>query len=55
MGLLTIRYRLSRQTQLEPNGVELVKIDTEVQKGDLFTKGFGTRRFEKLRKLLQGW
>jgi hypothetical protein len=49
-----VKYHWFR-TQLEPNGVELVKIDTEVQKGDLFTKGFGTRRFEKLRKLLQGW
>ena len=49
-----IKYHWFR-TQLEPNGIELMKIDTKIQKGDLFTKSFRRDRFEELRKLVQGW
>ena len=49
-----VKYHWFR-TQLAPNGVELVKIDTAVQKGDLFTKGFARLRFETLRRLLLDW
>jgi hypothetical protein len=49
-----VKYHWFR-SQLEPNGIELVKIDTAVQKGDIMTKGFLTKRFETLRKLLSGW
>ena len=48
-----IKYHWFR-TQLEPNGVELKKIDTKIQKGDLFTKPFKRDRFEELRKLVLG-
>ena len=52
--LYAIKYHWF-QTQLEPNGIELMKIDTKIQKGDLFTKSFCHNHFEELRKLVQGW
>jgi hypothetical protein len=54
MKWYAVKYHWFR-TQLEPNGVELVKINTAIQKGDLFTKGFARLRFEALRRLLLGW
>ena len=41
--------------QLEPNDIEILKIDTEVQLADLWTKPFTKERFEQLRKLVCGW
>ena len=43
------------RTMLKPNNVELQKIDTKIQKGDLFTKPFTRARFEELRRLVLGW
>ena len=33
----------------------LKKIDTKIQKGDLFTKPFSRVRFQELRRLVLGW
>ena len=49
-----VKYHWFR-TMLAPNKVELRKIDTKIQKGDLFTKPFARLRFEELRKLVLGW
>ena len=49
-----VKYHWFR-SQLGPNNVELVKVDTKAQKGDLFTKGFSKIRLETLRRLLLGW
>ena len=49
-----VKYHWFR-TQIEPNGVELVKISTEIQLGDFFTKALRRDRFEELRRLIQGW
>jgi hypothetical protein len=35
--------------------VKIVKIDTELQKADIFTKGLVQVKFERIRKLLMGW
>ena len=41
--------------QLEPNKIEIKKIGTKEQRGDLWTKPFGADKFERLRKLVCGW
>ncbi len=41
--------------ELEPRNVELVKIDTANQLGDIFTKGLGAIAFTRVRKQLMGW
>ena len=38
-----------------PRKIELVKIATAEQLGDIFTKGLGRVMFEGLRKKLMGW
>jgi hypothetical protein len=37
------------------NRIELVKVDTNNQLGDIFTKGLTAPTFEYLRRLLMGW
>jgi len=49
-----VKYHWFRE-QLEPNNIELFKIDTENQLGDLFTKGLRREAFERLRMMLMGW
>ena len=50
-----VKYHWFR-TQIEPNGVELVKVSTDIQKGDFFTKALRRHWFEEeLHKLIQGW
>ena len=41
--------------QIITRGITLVKIDTVEQLDDIFTKGLGDTKFEKLRKLMMGW
>jgi hypothetical protein len=41
--------------QIGPRRIELVKIDTNIQLGDLFTKGLTSVKFSNLRKKLMGW
>jgi hypothetical protein len=42
-------------TQIGPRNVKLVKIGTDDQIGDLFTKGLDRTKFRQLRKKLMGW
>ena len=49
-----IKYHWFRE-QIGPRNVELTKIDTKDQLGDIFTKGLGRIPFEHLRKKLMGW
>ena len=49
-----VKYHWFR-SQLGPNKVELVKIDTKSQKGDFYTKGLRREPFQHLRYLTQGW
>ena len=41
--------------EIKRRGIELLKIDTIEQLGDLFTKGLPPKIFNYLRKKLLGW
>jgi hypothetical protein len=44
------------KSHIGPNtGIESVKIDTLLQKADIFTKGMAPEKFVTMRKLLFGW
>ena len=50
-------YHWFRQ-QISPHGhrnIELVKIDSRSQLGDIFTKGLSPELFESLRNKIMGW
>jgi hypothetical protein len=49
-----IKYHWFRE-QLSPRNIELVKIDTIDQLGNVFTKGLSTVPFRCLRLKLMGW
>jgi len=49
-----VKYHWFR-SHLAPNAVEVHKIDTNLQKADIFTKGLRTEKFQAIRKLLCGW
>ena len=51
-----IKYHWFREFVSDPaNKVDLVKVDTKSQLGDIFTKGLPVPAFEHLRRLLMGW
>ena len=43
------------RAHLKPNGIEVKKIDTHLQKADILTKSLGAIKFREIRKLLCGW
>jgi hypothetical protein len=49
-----LRYHWFRE-HIGPRNIELVKIATADQIGDIFTKGLGVVVFQRLRKKLMGW
>ncbi|KAL3767222.1 hypothetical protein ACHAWU_003313 [Discostella pseudostelligera] len=49
-----VKYHWFRE-QLLPRNIELVKIATQDQLGDIFTKGLGGVAFKRVRKQLMGW
>jgi hypothetical protein len=49
-----VKYHWFRE-ELDPRNVELVKIASVDQLGDIFTKGLGIIAFTRLRKQLMGW
>jgi hypothetical protein len=49
-----VKYHWFRE-HLSPRNIELVKIDTASQLGDIFTKGLGPTKFTFMRKQLMGW
>ena len=49
-----IKYHWFRE-QIESRGIDLVKISTKEQLGDIFTKGLGRVTFEYSWKKLMGW
>jgi hypothetical protein len=46
--------KISLVPHLKPNCVEIKKIDTNLQKADILTKGLRTIKFREIRKLLCG-
>ena len=49
-----VKYHWFR-SEIGPRNIQLVKISTEHQLGDMFTKGLGRIIFERLRNKLMGW
>lgn len=49
-----LRYHWFHE-QIGPRNIELIKINTSDQLGDIFTKGVGIMIFQRLRKKLMGW
>jgi hypothetical protein len=49
-----IKYHWFRE-QIGPRNIELIKVDTTNQLGDIFTKGLGATAFQRLRLKLMGW
>jgi hypothetical protein len=49
-----VMYHWFRE-QIGPRRVEIVKIATEDQLGDIFTKGLDKISFKQLQKKLMGW
>jgi len=42
-------------SKLKPGEIEVKRIDTKVQKADIFTKGLTRKEYEDKRKMLMGW
>jgi hypothetical protein len=49
-----VKYHWFRD-HVKPGEVEVKKIDTKLQKADIFTKGLTHQIFKDLRKLVCGW
>jgi len=49
-----VKYHWFR-SHLQPNNIQVCKIDTLDQQADMFTKGLRTHKFVENRKLLLGW
>jgi hypothetical protein len=49
-----IKYHWFR-SHLKPKHIEIIKIDTKLQRADILTKGLTKDKFESIRKLLCGW
>lgn len=52
---IAVKYHFFRSHIGPGSNILLSKIDTLVQKADIFTKGLSPDRFEHLRFLLCGW
>ena len=51
---IAVKYHFFR-THVEKGDIRILKISSEDQKADIFTKGLGRQIFETVRKLLMGW
>ena len=52
---MAVKYHHFRTSVGVDKGILIEKIDTDVQKADIFTKGLATDKHQGLRKLLMGW
>ena len=52
---IAIKYHHFRENVGESKGIRIVKIDTNLQKADIFTKGLPAEKHQSIRKLLMGW
>jgi hypothetical protein len=50
-----VKYHFFKSHVNEKTGISLSKIDTNLQKADIFTKGLSPQKFADIRKLLCGW
>ena len=51
---MQIKYRCFR-SKIKPNEVEILRVSTDLQRADIFTKGFTRFAFEEKIKLVMGW
>jgi hypothetical protein len=51
---IAVKYHWFRE-HLVPGEIEMRKIDTKVQRADIFTKGLKRNEFESKRKFIMGW
>ena len=49
-----VKYHWFRE-KLEENNIELLRVTTDMQKADIFTKGLIGNEFKSKRKMLMGW
>ena len=49
-----IKYHWFR-SKIQPNSIDILRIDTKQQRADIFTKGLTRFEFEMKRKLVMGW
>jgi hypothetical protein len=52
---IAVKYHFFKSHVNDGNGITLAKIDTNLQKADIFTKGLASQKFAEIRKLLCGW
>ena len=52
---IAVKYFFFKSHIGEGTGIELVKVDTLLQKADIFTKGMAPEKFVTMRMLLCGW
>jgi hypothetical protein len=50
-----VKYHFFKSHVTDKSGISLSKIDTNLQKADIFTKGLSPQKFAEIRKLLCGW
>lgn len=52
---IAVKYHFFREHVGKEKGIEILKIDTNEQLADAFTKGLSAEKFQGLRKRLLGW
>jgi hypothetical protein len=52
---IAVKYHFFKSHINGDSGISLSKIDTNLQKADIFTKGLAPQKFADIRKLLCGW
>jgi hypothetical protein len=52
---IAVKYHFFKSYLREGTGITIAKIDTNLQKADIFTKGLSPQKFSEIRKLLCGW
>lgn len=52
---IAVKYHFFKDHIGESKGIKIVKIESEFQKADIFTKGLPQEDFERIRGLLMGW
>jgi hypothetical protein len=50
-----VKYHFFKSHIVEGSGIILDKIDSNIQKADIFTKGLAPQKFAEIRHLLCGW
>lgn len=52
---IAVKYHHFRESVGPDKGIDIVKIDTNLQKADIFTKGLAADKHQSIRTLLMGW